>query len=84
MLLYIQKQTKVQPGIAVHSQVKPGTARYSAEKTHHVLYFQAGASSVYVQKCLKKCPNKIVTEIPKKVSQKVSWKKLKADESEWK
>ena len=32
-------QIKVQPGIAGHSQVKPGTARYSAEKTHDVLYF---------------------------------------------
>ena len=29
------------------SQVQPGTARYSAEKTHHVLYYQkAGASRI--------------------------------------
>ena len=26
------------PGTAGHSQVKPGTATYSAEKTHHMLY----------------------------------------------
>ena len=28
-------------------QVQPGTARYNAEKTHHVLYFlQAGSSRI--------------------------------------
>ena len=32
-------QTKVRPDTVGHSQVKPGTARYSAEKTHHVQYF---------------------------------------------
>ena len=34
-------------GKARYSQVQPDTARYSAEKTHHVLYFRkAGASRI--------------------------------------
>ena len=35
---------KIDHGRPRQSQVQPGTARYSAEKTHHVLYFRkAGA-----------------------------------------
>ena len=52
-------------------KIEPGTARYSAEKTLHVLYFwKAGASTIsnLIRKGHKKCPKKCnLKSVPKRV-----------------